>query len=485
MNIRRRGWSLGKGVKDYIVPIVGVILLAVVLFSIFWTSSSTETTKIEIENKIWLAMSLDSETTEGVIVYPWNYKKKIEWNIDIYKWEKVILKNWTASFSLATIWNIKLNKLWELKYLENGNLQLLSSDMWLNSASKISVDMRFAKVKVWENTNISFSQNEMWSTIYLLNGFAEVSNLVGESTVLDSWQKLTISRIEASKTEFDLSLQKSLIDDFYKQSDWFILNNWKKYLATKQDSVIAKTWTWTVKVETDSKLIKLTNIFDDSNVSSDTINISWTFQDEEITKIILNWVEAKIDKKLKTFIFENISVSNSENDLVFKVYDDANDVLSKFVYTVYYDGAEVKNTWWWAFSVKTFDVDGTKFTFTSPTSKNTFTTYVDFVTIRWSVLEKWIEKVIINWYTLRSFKGSTWRYHASALNNNLSLGTNVYEIKYFGPNNKLVYTNHFTIVRKKPSEKKVVIPKPKVEKKVEEPTPVPEKKTYSDEAKTN
>ncbi|MBT3726407.1 hypothetical protein HOG21_01555 [bacterium] len=67
----------------------------------------------------------------------------------------------------------------------------------------------------------------------------------------------------------------------------------------------------------------------------------------------------------------------------------------------------------------------------------------------------------------------------------MSLGTNVYEIKYFGPNNKLVYTNHFTIVRKKPSEKKVVIPKPKVEKKVEEPTPVPEKKTYSDEAKTN
>jgi hypothetical protein len=43
-----------------------------------------------------------------------------------------------------------------------------------------------------------------------------------------------------------------------------------------------------------------------------------------------------INSELKTFKFEEVAVGNKENDLVLKVYDDANDLLSKFVYTVYY-----------------------------------------------------------------------------------------------------------------------------------------------------
>ncbi len=486
MNIRRRWGSFWKGIKDYIVPIIGAVIIIAVLFSIFsWDSTPEVQEQVKIENKIWLEMTLDSDKTSWVIIYPWDYKKTIEWDTSIYKWEKVILKQWTASLNLPILWDIRLNKLWELKYLESGWLELKSSDMWLNSSWKVDVSMRFAKIKVWKNTNISFNQNEMGSTVYLLNGFAEVSNLVGQSTVLDSGQKLTVSRMDATKAEVDLKIQKSIIDDFYKQSDWFIINNWKNYLVSKQNWVEEKTWTWTTLWETtNSQIIKLTNIFDDSNVSSDTINISWTFQDGEVDRVVLNWVEAKLDKKLKTFIFENVSVADSENDLVFKVYDEANDLLSKFVYTVYYDWAEVTSNSW-AFSVKTFDVDGTKFTFTSPTTKNTFTTYWDFVTIRWKVLEKWIKKVVVNWYSLKSFDWTTWRYHASAQNNNLSLGTNVYEIKYYWENGKVAYTNHFTIVRKKASEKKTPVPAPKTETQKTEVKEAPTKETFSDEASPN
>ncbi|NCO31857.1 hypothetical protein GW891_03550 [bacterium] len=43
-----------------------------------------------------------------------------------------------------------------------------------------------------------------------------------------------------------------------------------------------------------------------------------------------------MDKTTNTFKFENIDVSNKENDLVFKIYDDSNDIISRFVYTVYY-----------------------------------------------------------------------------------------------------------------------------------------------------
>jgi hypothetical protein len=37
--------------------------------------------------------------------------------------------------------------------------------------------MQFAKVKLAKNTHVSLSQNEMSSTIYVIDGIAEVQNL--------------------------------------------------------------------------------------------------------------------------------------------------------------------------------------------------------------------------------------------------------------------------------------------------------------------
>jgi hypothetical protein len=60
-----------------------------------------------------------------------------------------------------------------------------------------------------------------------------------------------------------------------------------------------------------------------------------------------------------------MSVENRENDFVFKVYDDANDLLSKFVYVIYYNEAPANEAIKLKFKVQTFDVDGSQFTFTS------------------------------------------------------------------------------------------------------------------------
>ncbi len=478
MNVRRRH-SVGKWVRDYIVPIIWALLIIILLFSVFsWWD--TEEVKVDLENKVGLEVIFDGANTESYVVYPWDYKKKIDSEISLYKWEKLIVKNGSVSLSLLWLWDFKLNKLWELKYNESWSFSLYSSDLWLNSSSEVPVEMRFASVNVWNQSNISFSQNEMWSTVYLINWFAEVQNLAWASTVLAPWQKITVSRLNANKEDLDLTLSKEAIDDYYKQSDWFILNNGINYLASWVEAK-EETSTWTTKkVKTSSKLITFNNLSDELNVSSDKITVSWNFVDEEITKITLNWANAVINSETKTFKFENVSVANSENDLVFKVYDGANDLLSKFIYTIYYDGAVANNNTS-RFNVKTFDVDWSKFTFTSPTTKSTYTTYEDFTTIRWKVLIEWIKKVQVNDYTLKSFNWSTWRYHASTINNNLSIWTNVYEVKYFDINWKLVYTNHFTIVKKDPKTKPKVVEAPKEEVKEEVVEP-PKKENYSDEA---
>jgi len=45
-----------------------------------------------------------------------------------------------------------------------------------------------------------------------------------------------IARIDAAKEDIDISLQKEDLDDYFKASDWFILNNGELSLMQKKDS---------------------------------------------------------------------------------------------------------------------------------------------------------------------------------------------------------------------------------------------------------
>ena len=226
--VRNRRNSFSKTIKDYIVPIIWLLLIIILIFSFFSGSSSNDNTSIE--NQVWIDVTLDSDSSEAYIIYPWDNKKQIEQNIGLYKWEKVIVKNWTVSLEFPSVWTMSLNKIWELKYNENGELFLFSSDLWVNNTSPMDVNMRYWIAKLWENSVVSITQNEMWSTVYLITWFAEVSNISGRSTVLAKWQKITVPRQNATSNDVDLSLLKESIDDYFKSSDWFIKNNGEFYL---------------------------------------------------------------------------------------------------------------------------------------------------------------------------------------------------------------------------------------------------------------
>lgn len=448
---RRRGNSIQKTIKDYMVPIIWILLVLILIFSIF--SGSEKITPLENtqENTVWLNVSLDNELSSATIVYPWDYKTEVEWQIELYKWEKVIVKEWKATIFNSSWLNFRLNKLAELKYLENSGYWIYNWEVWLDTNTAIDIDMNFAKLKIWENSHISFSQNEVWSTIYVISWKAEINNLVWENTVLWSGQKITISRLDASNQDVDLSNLKEELDDYFIRSEWFLLNNGNLYLEsnTEEDEIDSETSTGTIISNNLSSIISFNNLLDWAYVSASSIDISGNYIDEEIKSIKVNWKEAVLNTTNKTFLINDVNTSSVENDLVFKVYDDSNDMLSRFVYTVYYNSGNNSNssnsTSW--FTVSTFDVDGSKFTFTWPTTKNTYTTFETFVTIKWSVLTDWIDEVSVNDYKLSSFNWTSWRYHANVDYNNLWLWTNVYEVKYFS-NWKVVYKNYFTIIKK-------------------------------------
>jgi hypothetical protein len=76
-NPRRRN-QVQKSLRDYMAPIIIIFFIVVLLYMFFsgWNSTS----KIDTENKIWFEVSLGWTNSESYIVYPWDYKKKIEWS---------------------------------------------------------------------------------------------------------------------------------------------------------------------------------------------------------------------------------------------------------------------------------------------------------------------------------------------------------------------------------------------------------------------
>ena len=187
---RRRNINITKSLKDYIVPIIWILLIILLIFSVFTDSNNNSVNdQIKYENQVPLEVKIENDFTQAYIIYAWENKKQIEEQINLYKWEKIQVKEWNVTIDFLSIWDFVLSKLWELEYGENGELNLDSWNLWVNSNSKLNINMKFASVSIWENTHLSLSQNEVWSTIHFLSWEVEVRNLVWESSVLTSGQK--------------------------------------------------------------------------------------------------------------------------------------------------------------------------------------------------------------------------------------------------------------------------------------------------------
>ena len=451
MNIRRRHSNLTKTLKDYLVPIVALFLILILAYSLFsWDSNEEKLDNIG-ENITWAVLEFNSEDSEVYIEYTGGDKKLVENNTSLYKWEKVIVKNGSVSIDFPLVAKVNLDKMWILEYKEDGSFYLDSGSMWLEAKMVLDISMKYASISVEQAWVINLNQNEVQSTIYSLSWVAEVYNLAKQSTLLQSGQELSILVADASSSDVDLSNLKQEFSANFRSWDWYIRNGWDFYW---NDLDLEETSTWdTLKGGTlwiINSYISFDNLTDESHVSSSSLDITWKYSSDTIAKISLNGANAKLNIEEKTFIFENVDLRDAVNDLVFKVYDSEDDILSKVIYTLYTNTASNSSNNWTSnfWTVTNFELDASKFVFTSPSTSWTFSTYDSQITIKWSVPAWVVSSVTVNWYKLWSFNWTTWRYHAWADYNNLKNGSNLYEVKYFDASSKLIYTNYFTIIKK-------------------------------------
>ncbi len=452
MAYRNRRNNIKKTLKDYAVPLVAFFLILILAFSLFGGSDDTSTqpdTNI-MENTLWASINFYNGSASAEIEYSWWDKKSIDDGALIYKWEKIIVKDWSVKIDFPYLASTHLDKNAILSYNEDNSLNLESSNLWLTANTDMEVFMTFAKVSVSEWSIANLYQNDLFSEISCVSWKVEVFNLAGESTILTGGQQLSIERKEASNSDLDLSILKTDFSDYFKASDWFTKNDGDIYLNSNSSEETSTGEVKKVVYSNLSSVLNFDNLTDESYISGNNIDITWTFWDE-VTKITLNNTEATLDTENKTFKFKWVSLPNKENDLVFKAYNSTWEVLAKTVYTVY-------TTSWTSNSSTTtssdfgkvlnFELDASKFVFTAPSTTGTYSTYDSRVTIYWSTPKWVVASVTVNGYKLWSFDGSSWRYHAWADYDNLKDGTNLYEIKYFDASGKLIYTNYFTIIKK-------------------------------------
>ena len=454
--------------KDYLVPIIAWVILLLLLFSILWWDDTQKSTNTKIsENTNPVNISFSSEWTEAFIMYPGDERKEIQQWAALYKGESVIVKEWIVDL---TFWNnnkISLNKIAELKYNEDASLSLYSSDAWITLAENTKVAMRYLNMEAPAWSVLSLTQNEASSTVYVLKWSAKVTNLGWTSTSMISWEKLSVARQFAADGEADLSWDKWNIDSYFKSSDWFIENDGITVLnnASTTDAEaleIDETGTWSLQWEV-GVFLSFDTIKDEWNVDSASLDITGTVLSESVELITINGKQAEISVD-KTFLASWINTNLNVNDIVIKIYDSDRAILDKKVITLYNwnptwttttqtNTAPVINTtrtnsntnsqW-----VTTFWVDATDFGFTLPSSSWEFSTTAWEITIRGITTAENISKVKVNGFELASFNGSTWRYHAFERFETLESGTNQYKIDYYGPDNTIVYTDYYTIVKR-------------------------------------
>lgn len=449
-----------KTFKDYLVPIVIVFVILLLVINNLFSSEETTTntaTNVALDVSLWVP------DTEAYIVYSWWNKTKLDGKVAMYKTEKLQVVNWSLNIKDKDN-NLSLNKLWELRYNEDWGYTLYSSDLWVKTNSWINIEMRYGKVSSNTNSVFSLSQNEVASTVYVVSWIVQIQNLAWKTATLQKWEKLVIMRNNANDENSDLSLSKEQIDDYIKTDDWFVKNNWSYYLSSSTTSTwttsswsLANSWivsTWSVSLWASNlgSYISFNNLYDEMEVNSKTIDIDWSILSDLVFRIELNGKETTINNTSKTFSLKWLKLDSKTNDLVYRVYDDWNKLLYKWVITVYSTNLSDSNSNSPSSTlaqVENYPITSSPLYQILSPKVNPYTTTEDVVRIEWTVPSWTVEKIIVNDFELKKFPKywSYWSYFANSDFGNLMQWVNIYKIQYFGAEGKLIYENNFTIIK--------------------------------------
>ena len=467
--VRNRNNNIVKSLKDYAVPFVGLFLILILLYSVFawWDDQNSldVDNNFEYINNSAIQVFLDSVDSVAYIIYESWKKVEIEDNISLWKSEKLSVEKGSVNIDFPFVAKMKLSKNWELSYKEDGTFYLESANLWIESMTDIEIFMKYANVSMWAWVIINLNQNEIESTVYSIDWKVDVFSLAWISVNLNWWNKISILAKNSTSNDIDLDWFVKPIDDYFKLSSWFTENWGEEILSKKNENVWSWSllWVWLIELEDSSNLITFDDITDESYVNSNPLDLTWRYSPLKVWKITINNKEVLLNSELWTFSLNWFALDNSINDLIIKIFDKNKNIISKMILTIY-----SKNAWWTTSTkssikvndnLENYSVKATDFVIYEPTTTWKITTTESRLTLRGRVSNEKIEEVLVNDYSLKSYNGSTWRYHAFVEQWTLKDWVNNYEIKYIDKEWKVIYKEYYSIYKEIKEENTPVIEK--------------------------
>ncbi len=460
--VRNREELRSTNYSSFILPIgIALVIVIFVIRLFFWWSS-------EILNKSWNYVNItpNQEKSEINIYMSWDSKKQIEWVTKLFSTDNKV--EVVSGEALITVENdnskLFLDRLWEIKYnwlvWDKQSFDLLNSQLWAEVQSpNFEFNLKNFTVNSDQDSVIAFSQNMMASNIYVLKGEVKIKlntkNPISWSVWV--WQKMTILNSDLKNESLKLTDKIEPIDDMFRTEDWFIKHNWWNYISNSSGSGETTTgsWgTWSINILKNQKLIIFTYPEDEASIEGDSVDFEGKIVSDNVSKITLDDKEVSIDRQEKTFAFKGFTLRDAISNIVYKVYDKNNDLLLKWVMSLYASTVKTKKPETEKPTVTTYPLSSKDFSIVSPVD-NPFKTTEDIVKIAWQV-NKWAVKYItINGFRLTKYPqySAYWYYFANKDYGTMNDGINLYNIKYYWKEDNLLFESLFTIV-KEPKEVK-------------------------------
>jgi hypothetical protein len=291
---------------------------------------------------------------------------------------------------------------------------------------------------------VNVFQNQVASTVYVLAGTATVSGKAGSGTV-SAGNKVTLLSFDAATA--DPSTKQEPIDDSFRSGEWFSANGGAAALAQSAGTALTGTGSKPFSSEASFGPAAVTFEFptDETTLEKSPVDVSGTAP--RAAKVTVAGVSAAVDPKTRTFLVPGVAVAEGANDLVWKALDAEGATLAKGVLTVYLPkkktSAALPN------KVVSYPISDKDYKILAPVG-NPYKTSEDFVKIVGQVPAGVVDHITVNDYQLqKSFRpgGTSWYYFANKEFGTLGDGLNLYKIRYYSADGKLLLESLFTIVR--------------------------------------
>lgn len=320
--------------------------------------------------------------------------------------------------------------------------------------------------KTWENTlelknaSIVFSsedivlaeQNTLYSNIYVIAGNPTISTKIWNIEV-PAGNRIMIAASDLIGDKSRLSDLMWAIDESIMQNPVFVRNNGEVLLQKLKDTgtgmTMSGTWisfSWSGIEQKISHAVSIQDPQDGSMITKGSIVVSWNISWDQIKRITLNDLDAVISPVNKTFTLKDFPITADTTNIVYKAYDDRGNMVDRWVISVFASKEALSGNN--KLIPNNFPLTSKDFKIVFPTENPYKTTDLQ-VKVQWSVTKNMVKYIVVNDFKLQKFvpNSTTWYYYANTQNDTMKDGINLYNIKFYGADNTLLYTQLFTIVK--------------------------------------